>query len=95
MFDGIFLTKVINCNFTDVQYFNCKEININDNEIDMYDTYILIEDFEEHHHIDSEIFDKIATLINNRDNTVDKIREEFAKQIRELCSTLLSTQTKN
>ena len=94
-YGDIFLTKVINCNPTDVQYFDCDEISIEDHEIDMYDTENLIEDFEEHDRIDSEIFDKIATLVNNRDNTVDKICEEFDKQIRELCSTSLNIQTQN
>lgn len=61
----------------------------------MYGMNYHIDDFEECDRIDSEIFDKIATLVNNRDNTVDKICEEFNKQIRELCSTLLNTQNKN
>ena len=94
-YGDIFLTKVINCSPTYTQYFDCEEISIDDHEIDMYSTDNLIEDFEEHDRIDSEIFDKVATLVNNRDNTVDKICEEFNKQIRELCSTLLNTQNKN
>lgn len=94
-YGDIFLTKVINCSPTYTQYFDCEEISIDDHEIDMYGADNLIEDFEEHDRIDPEIFDKIETLVNNRDNTVDKICKEFDKQIRELCSTLLNTQNKN
>ena len=94
--NDIYLTKVVSCNhYFDGQYFNCDEISIDSNDIDSYEVDYHIDDFEEYDRIDSEIFDKIETLVNNRDNTVDKISEEFNKQIRELCSTLLNTQNKN
>ena len=95
----IFLTKVIGCApenpYFDGQYFDCEEISIDDHEIDMYSGDNLVEDFEEHDRIDSEIFDKVAALINSRNDAIDKIREEFDKQIRELCSTSLNIQNKN
>lgn len=92
----IFLTKVVNCSPDyDGQYFECEEISIDSNDIDRYGADYYISDFEEHDRIDSEIFDKIETLVNNRDNTIDKICEEFNKQIRESCSTLLNVQTQN
>ena len=98
-YDDIYLTKVISCApedpHFDGQYFDCVEISIDSHDIDTYGVNYYIEDFSEHDRIDSEIFDKIATLVNNRDNTLDKIHEEFDKQIRELCSTLLNTQNKN
>lgn len=98
-YDDTYLTKVISRtpedHHFDGQYFDCEEISIDSNDIDSYEINYYIDDFSEHDRIDSEIFDKIATLVNNRDNTVDKICKEFNKQIRELCSTLLNTQNKN
>ena len=97
--NDIYLTKVVNCgpdhDHYDGQCFDCEEISIDNHEIDIYSVDNLIEDFEEHERIDSEIFDKIEILVNNRDSTVDKICEEFDKQIRELCSISLNTQNKN
>lgn len=97
--NDIYLTKVVSCTpsnpYFDGQYFNCEEISIDSNDIDSYEVDYYLDDFEEHDRIDSEIFDKIETLVNNRDSTVDKISEEFNKQIRELCSTLLNIQNKN
>ena len=97
--NDIYLTKVVNCSpdydHFDGQYFDCEEISIDSNDIDSYEVDYYIGDFAEHDRIDSEIFDKIETLVNNRDNTVDKICKEFNKQIRELCSTLLNIQTQN
>lgn len=97
--NDIYLTKVVNCSpdydHFNGQYFDCEEISIDSNDIDSYEVDYHLDDFSEHDRIDTEIFDKIATLVNNRDNTVDKICEEFDKQIRELCSTLLNTQNKN
>lgn len=88
-YDDIYLTKVISCtpedHHFDGQYFDCVEISIDSHDIDAYEINYYIEDFSEHDRIDSEIFDKIETLVNNRDNAIDKIREEFDKQIRELC----------
>lgn len=79
----------------DGQYFDCEEINIDDNCIDVYKINYYLDDFDGYNRIDSEIFDKIAALVNTRDSAVDKICKEFNKQIRELCSTLLNTQNKN
>lgn len=94
--NDIYLTKVVSCNhYFDGQYFNCDEISIDSNDIDSYEVDYHIDDFEECDRIDSEIFDKIGALVNTRDNAVDKVCEEFNKQIRELCSTLLNTQNKN
>ena len=97
--NDIYLTKVVSCTpsnpYFDGQYFNCEEISIDSNDIDSYEVDYYLDDFEEHDRIDSEIFDKIETLVNNRDSTVNKISEEFNKQIRELCSTLLNAPTKN
>ena len=97
--NDIYLTKVVSYvpsnPYFDGQYFNCEEISIDSNDIGSYEVDYYLEDFEEHDRIDSEIFDKIETLVNNRDSTIDKISEEFNKQIRELCSTLLNTQNKN
>ena len=98
-YGDICLTKVVSCtpedHHFDGQYFDCAEISIDSHDIDMYGMNYYIDDFAECDCIDSEIFDKVAILVNNRNNTVDKIRKEFDKQIRELCLTLLSTQTKN
>jgi hypothetical protein len=80
---------------SDAQYFYCAEINIDSHDIDMYEMNYYINDFAEYNSIDSEIFDKIAALVNSRDNAMDKICKEFDKQIRELCSILLNTQNKN
>lgn len=97
--DEIFLTKVVNCSpdydHYDGQYFECEEISIDSNNIDRYGADYYIGDFEEHDRTDSEIFDKIAALVNSKDDAVNKICEQFDKQIRELCSTLLNTQNKN
>lgn len=96
--DEIYLTKVIGCNLENSrfdEYFECKEISIDSNDEDIYTVNYELIDFSEYDRIDSEIFDKIETLVNNRDNTIDKICKEFNKQIRELCSTLLNTQNKN
>lgn len=91
-----FLTKVINRSYDPFgQYFDCEEISIDSNDIDSYEVDYHLDDFEEHDRIDSEIFDKIETLVNSRDNTIDKICKEFNKQIREICSTSLNTQNKN
>ena len=93
------LTKVTNRtpedHHFDGQYFDCAEISIDSHDIDMYAMNYYIDDFEEYDRIDSEIFDKIAALVNTRDNAMDKVCEEFDKQIRELCSTSLNTQNKN
>lgn len=91
----IFLIKVMNCSPIDGQYFDCEEISIDSNDIDSYEVDYYLDDFEECDRIDSEIFDKIEALVNTRDKAVDKICEEFDKQIRELCSTSLNTQNKN
>ena len=97
--NDIYLTKVVSCTpsnpYFDGQYFNCEEIGIDSNDIDSYEVDYYLDDFAEYDRIDSEIFNKIETLVNNRDNALDKICEEFNKQIRELCSTLLNTQNKN
>lgn len=94
--DDICLTKVTYCTPEDHhfngQYFNCVEISIGSHDIDMYKMTYHIDDFEGCDRIDSEVFDKIAALIDNRDNTLDKICKEFDKQIRESCSTLLNIQ---
>ena len=91
-YGDIYLTKVISCApedpHFDGQYFDCEEISIDSHDIDTYGVNYYIEDFSEHDRIDSEIFDKIATLVNNRDNAIDKICKEFDKQIRELCQEL-------
>lgn len=84
------LTKVISR--TNDQYFDCEEISIDNYNIDIYEVNYYINDFEKHDRIDSEIFNKIAALVNTRDDAVYKICEEFNKQIRELCSTLLNKQ---
>lgn len=98
-YGDIYLTKVVSYtpedHHFDGQYFDCVEISIDSHDIDMYAINYYIDDFEECDRIDSEIFDKIEALVNNRDNTVDKICEEFNKQIRELCSTLLNVLTQN
>lgn len=92
----IYLTKIFGCNPENhYQCFNCEEISINGYDIDSYEVTYYLEDFSEHDRIDSEIFNKISALVNNRDNAVNKICEEFNKQIRELCSILLNTQNKN
>lgn len=97
--NDIYLTKVINgssdYDHFNGQYFDCEEISIDSNDIDSYEIDYHLEDFEEQDRIDPEVFDKIETLVNNRDSTVDKICKEFNKQIRELCSTLLNAPTKN
>jgi len=93
-YDGISLTKVSGCNPED-QYFDCKEISIDSDDIDSYEVNYWIGDFSEHDRINSEIFDKIATIVNSRDYAINEIRKEFDEQIRELCSTLLNTQNKN
>lgn len=97
--NDIYLIKVISCtpedHHFDGQYFDCAEISIDSHDIDIYVMNYYIDDFAECDRIDSEIFDKVATLVNNRDNTIDKICKEFDKQIRELCSTLLNIQNKN
>lgn len=98
-YGDICLTKVMSCtpedHHFDGQYFDCAEISIDSHDIDIYVMNYYIDDFAECDRIDSEIFDKVATLVNNRDNTIDKICKEFDKQIRELCSTLLNIQNKN
>ena len=98
-YGDICLTKVIKCtpedHYFDGQYFDCAEISIDSHDIDMYAMNYYIDDFEECDRIDSEIFDKIAALVNTRDNAMDKICEEFDKQIKELCSTSLNIQNKN
>lgn len=95
----ICITRVTGCtpedHHFDGQYFDCVEISIDSHDIDMYGMNYYIDDFEECDRIDSEIFDKIEALVNTRDKAVDKICEEFNKQIRELCSTSLNTQNKN
>lgn len=92
-YDGRYLTKVISR--TNDQYFDCEEISIDNYNIDIYEVNYYINDFEKHDRIDSEIFNKIAALVDTRDDAIGKICEEFNKQIRELCSTLLNTQNKN
>ena len=98
-YDHIYLTKVISYtsedHHFDGQYFNCEEISVDSNDIDIYKITYYLEDFEEHDRIDSEIFDEIADSINSRDDAIDKICEGVNRQIRELCSTLLNTQNKN
>ena len=96
--DTIYLTKVICCNPEDSQsdeYFDCKKICITSSNINVYKMDCYLSEFSKCDRIDSEIFDNIAALVNNRDNTINKIRKEFDEQIRELCSTSLNTQNKN
>lgn len=97
-YEGIYLTKIINYipgNSKFCEYFECEEISIGGQNISIYEITYYLDGIEGHDRIDSEIFDKIAALVNTRDNAIDKVCEEFDKQIRELCSTLLNTQNKN
>lgn len=92
----IYLTKIFGCNPENhYQCFNCEEISIDGYDIDSYEVTYDLEDFSEHDRIDSETFDKIATVVNSRDYAINEIRKEFGKQIKELCLTLLNTQNKN
>ena len=98
-YDDVFLTKVIDCSpdedYSNGQYFGCEEISIDSHDVDSYEVNYYIDDFSEHDRIDSEIFDKIETLVNSRDNTVDEVYRQFDKRIRKLCLTSLNTQNKN
>lgn len=91
-YNDIYLTKVINRSPDYEPYFKCEEISIDDHDVDIYKITYYLNDFDEHDRIDSEIFDKIKTSVNTRDNAVDKVCKKFDKQIKELCSTLLNIQ---
>ena len=97
-YGGIYLTKVISHtpeNYNHYEYFECEEISINDHNINTYEITYYLDAFEGRDRIDTEIFNKIAVIVNDRDNTIHKICEEFDNQIRELCLILLNTQNKN
>ncbi len=91
--EEIILIKVIEDE--GASWFTCDTINIDEHNIDYYSTSYVLDAYSDWEPLDSNIYDKIFTIIESRDITIDKIIEEFDKQIREVCLTSLNIPNKN
>ena len=91
--DELYLLKLVSQE--EDNYFRCVEINIDSYDLDYYDISYHVDDFRHWKPFDSNIYDRVITLIDAKKETIEKIILQYNKQIRELCSTSLNIQNKN
>lgn len=78
-------------------WFNCDEIctevdEFDHIEVDYFDANYHVDDTSDWIPIDASLYENALTHINSREDTIEKISNQFNKQIRELCQEVNQNQ---